>query len=380
MSKRSPLYVPPYPARPHASGQARIRLGGRELYLGAWGSPESHHRYRQAVAAHLAGEPPETEHADSGQGLTIREAVTLYIHHARGYYVKGGKPTSQLARIKLSLEAINSLYGDTPAGEFSPLRLKAVRQKMIDDGLCRRHINHRVGCIVRAWKWLVGEEIVPAANWTALRAVDGLRAGRCAAPEGKPVLPVPEADVNAVLPWLSPVVAAMVQLQLFTAARPGEICQLRPCDVDRDTLPGLWVYRPASWKTEHHDNGRERIILIGSRGQSILAPWLLRSPETYCFSPREAMGKRLTASRRSRPIGERYTTGAYAHAITAGCKRAGVNHWHPHRLRHGAATKITAEHGIEIARVLLGHSSIDVTRLYAERDLEAAAKAARQAG
>jgi integrase len=45
---------------------------------------------------------------------------------------------------------------------------------------------------------------------------------------------------------------------------------------------------------------------------------------------------------------------------------------HPHQLRHTCATLIRKECGIEIARIILGHSSLDVTQIYAEADMRAA--------
>ena len=43
-------------------------------------------------------------------------------------------------------------------------------------------------------------------------------------------------------------------------------------------------------------------------------------------------------------------------------------YWHPHRLRHNAATALRKEFGLEIARIVLGHRTPDVTHLYAEID------------
>ena len=50
-------------------------------------------------------------------------------------------------------------------------------------------------------------------------------------------------------------------------------------------------------------------------------------------------------------------------------------YWHPHQLRHNAATKIRATYGIEVARIILGHARMSATEIYAERDLVAAAQA-----
>jgi integrase len=45
-----------------------------------------------------------------------------------------------------------------------------------------------------------------------------------------------------------------------------------------------------------------------------------------------------------------------------------VPHWHPHQLRHNAATTLRREHGIEVARIILGHRSAAITEVYAEVD------------
>ena len=115
--------------------------------------------------------------------------------------------------------------------------------------------------------------------------MEGLRRGRSDAKETEPVKPVLESYVEAVLPYVPPQVAAMVQLQMCSGARPGEVIIMRPCDITL-TKSGVWVYRPESHKTEHH--GRERRIYLGPRAREILRRWLDRDPEAYCFSPAEA--------------------------------------------------------------------------------------------
>ena len=58
---------------------------------------------------------------------------------------------------------------------------------------------------------------------------------------------------------------------------------------------------------------------------------------------------------------------AKAHGIDADQVEL-VPHWHPHQLRHNAATNLRREHGIEIARIILGHRSPAITEVYAEVD------------
>jgi integrase len=54
--------------------------------------------------------------------------------------------------------------------------------------------------------------------------------------------------------------------------------------------------------------------------------------------------------------------------------------WHPHQLRHNAATWLRREFGLETARVVLGHASADVTEGYAEADFGKAAEAMGRVG
>jgi integrase len=45
-----------------------------------------------------------------------------------------------------------------------------------------------------------------------------------------------------------------------------------------------------------------------------------------------------------------------------------ANRWHPHQLRHTAATLLRLEYGIEVTRIILGHSTAFTTEIYAETD------------
>lgn len=63
-----------------------------------------------------------------------------------------------------------------------------------------------------------------------LQAVAPLKRGRTRAKESKPVKPVDEQHVCSVLAHTTPVVAAMIELQLLTGMRPGELVTMRPCD------------------------------------------------------------------------------------------------------------------------------------------------------
>jgi integrase len=140
------------------------------------------------------------------------------------------------------------------------------------------------------------------------------------------------------------------------------------------------------------------VILIGPQAQAVLAPYLDRDPQAYCFSPAESEKIRIAARRqlrrtkvqpsqlnRSKPRARRkpgdvYSRVSYMRAIRRGCDRAGVPRWCPNQLRHLAATKLRAKYGLEAAQVILGHKKADVTQIYTARDLAKATEIMAQAG
>jgi integrase len=197
---------------------------------------------------------------------TVTELVVAYTEFAEGYYRKCGKPTNEVRMLKSALKIVRQLYGRAQAVEFGPLALQAVREAMIGEDWCRQHINKQVDRVKRCFKWATRQQMIPGSVYKALRCVDGLKRDRTLAREGRKVLPIDDADVQATIEQLPAVVADMVQLQRFTGARPGEICDVRPGDVNR--AGDVWEYIPGSHKTEHH--GRQRVIFIGAKGQRIL--------------------------------------------------------------------------------------------------------------
>jgi TusA-related sulfurtransferase len=142
---------------------------------------------------------------------------------AKKYYFKGGEPTKELTCMREAIKPLRRLYGHSEAREFGPKSLKAVRQHMIGAGLSRGVINRRVGRIKRVFKWAVAEEIVPPSVYHGLLAITGLQYGRTEARETEPVKPVRREYVDAVLPYVSPPVVALIELQWLTGMRPCEV-------------------------------------------------------------------------------------------------------------------------------------------------------------
>ena len=312
------------------------------------------------------------------------------------------------------MKYLHGRYSRTPAVEFGPLALKAVRQQMVDDRLSRSYVNEHVARTKRMFKWAVGEQLLSPESLHALAAVPGLRAGRTDARENDPVLPVDDFTVDATLPRLPDVPADMVRIHRLTGTRPVEVCIMRPCDIDRSVDP--WRYTPAHHKTAH--TGRERVIFIGPQAQAILLRYLARDPKAYCFRPCDSEAKRRADAHAARSIpiscgncpgsnrrrsptrtpGEVYDVDAYRRAIHRACDEAfpapadvaddpvKLAEWQsehrcsPNQLRHAAATEIRKRFGLEAAQTTLGHARADVTQVYAERDYALAARVAREVG
>jgi len=333
--------------------------------------------------------------------------AALYLDHCRTYYrTPDGKRTSTYDN---ALQAVRALrpFDDTLAAAFGPKKLGMIRDSEAARGRPRVGCNAIVKHVRRLFQWAESQELVPRGTHNSLKTVEPLRHGRTTAPELPPIEPVDDAVVDETLPFLPPIVADMVRLQRLTGARPGEVCSLRPNDIDKSQP--VWKWQPTTHKTAWR--GKDRVIMIGPRGQAILKRYLLRDGDAFCFSPVESEQRRnaerrlhrrspMTPSQRGRkpkPNGhrrpqDRYDTASYRRAITRAVENlnaarkqkdpaaAAIEDWAPNRLRHTAGTEVRKRFGLEAAQVVLGHASADITQVYAERNQELAAKVIRQIG
>lgn len=372
------------------SGQAVVRVNGRDVYLGKYDTPESHTEYRRVVAEWLASGGSDPLPVVTPLGITVAEAIDRYWRHAQDYYRNDDGPlVGQLYRVKLGLAAVRDLYGKQPAATFGPRGLKAVRQALLDrpgKPLSRNYVNSAVGCIQTAWTWLASEEIVPAEQAMALRTVLSLRTGK-GGRETEQIVGVAPELVQATLPHTSHVVRAMVQVQQFTGMRPGEVIRMRRCDLscraeERIEVPGtkprqvvsaievagrlIWLYVPESHKTI--GKGKRRLIPLGPQTQAVLAPFLEgRDREAFLFSPTEAMRGRI------RKANGRYSTQSYGKALIYATRKGKLPHWAPNQLRHAAATVSDEQADRDTTAALLGHSTPDMAAVYADKAFRRAA-------
>jgi integrase len=360
-----------------------------------------------------------------------------YWQEIQSYYSPSERCTQ-----KQALRVVNQHYGSLPTAQFTPQNLELVRDAMIAGDVSltpprrpwsRKQVNDQIHRICAMFKWAVSKGKLPVAVYQALKTLSALRRGRTTARESEPIRPVPLEIINDIQRFVSSQVWALIQLQLLTGARGGELFRLRLKDINCADPRGIWTYSPSQHKTAHLDH--DRIIYFGPRAQAVLKPFMLRPDDAYLFSPAEAEKQRreeMRAARKTplqygnspgtnvkkspkREPGDHYTKDSYCKAIHRACirafpvptelscrrvvgrhggkskrwettaewrKRLGEekwqqlrqwmreHRWHPHQLRHTAATLIRREFGLEAAQVALGHSSALITdAVYAERDM-----------
>jgi integrase len=357
----------------------------RDYSLGEFNSPESRQLYARLTAEWLA----------AGRRLPMDDPARASVAEVLVQYRRaciGRMGTGEAAAAKQALRVAAEVCGMTPAARFGPKLLRTVRQRMIAKGWSRPFINRQVLRLRAAFRWACSEELIPPALHHGLAALTPLRQGE--APEPLPITPVEIEAVELTRPWLPRVVRAMVDLQLLTGARGGEIRMLRRRDIVAEG--DVWRATLTAHKTAHH--GKRRTLLFGPRAQEILRPYLLRAPEAFLFSPAECVKEHRGQDRRRsrRAPGKFYTKDSYCRAITRACDAADrwahggaavadedrlVPRWHPHQLRHTAATEIRRQFGLEAAALVLGHASARVTdAVYAERDTQKAVAVAKAVG
>jgi len=405
--------VPAY-CKHKATGKGVVNIGGRYIYLpGRYNSAESRREYDRIISEYLVGGRVS---ASIGDSATIAEVVNGYRLHCKDHYLNAdGSIAEEAENVRYALKPLVKFYGDTPADQFTPIRLEALRKKMIGLGWSRSYINASVGRLRRCFKWAASRQLIPITAWQAMQTIDGLRYGRSGARETEPVKPVSQHDIGATLPFLNRHVRAMVQVQLLSGSRGGEICQMKIGQIDMSRP--VWEYRPAKHKTSIH--GHQRIIYFGPKAQEILRPFLKADPSAFVFSAKLADEERraeLSAKRETplscgnrpgsnvkrhpkRKPGDCYDSGGYAQAVRRAVKAANeatakalgvtvdklpeshrISSWHPHQLRHSAATKLREVAGVDVARTALGHSSLDATEIYAEPARAAAIEAMKKIG
>jgi len=377
-------HFPPFPRAAHSgSGQARIKVNGRHVYLGVFGSAASHAEYRRLKALWEAGRPttPPRRRVPSSLRL-VRDLIHGFLQWAKGEFTqRDGTVRQELANLVNGLRPLLVVYGETELADFTAQSLEdllAVVAAGTWPGAKKpwsRHVaNAALSRWRKVWKWGESKGHVPPGTYGNLRTVAGLAEGKAA--EHNEVPPVAEADLEKTLPHLAPWARAAVELLRLTGARPTEILSLVPAAIGKggvvELAPGYLVKLPVTvWATQPRKHkgkrkGKRRVILYGPRAQAVLAPLLEGRADDAWLFPSPAGGRRDFRSLRR--------------AVLAGCQRAGVSPWYPYQVRHLASTALSLDFGPVVASVVLGHEHAATSVIYSLPNLQAAAEAMARIG
>lgn len=376
---------------------AMVRIDGNDVMLGDWNSPTSKEKYQRVVAEWLSNDALPNR---NDKQITVTEICIDYTKECNNrYLLPSGKHSTEFDTAKRVMRDLRRLFGSTDAVEFKAIRFKAIRDEFVRQGLSRYVCNKYSRHVIRAFKLASENEKLPPENYLSMRSVESLKKGKTNAHETTPILPVDVEIIDTTLQHLNSIVGDMVRVQLLTGMRPGEVCQLKPADIDRSEK--IWVFKPKQHKNEHR--GHSRAVCLGEQAQVILRPYVLRDDDSFCFDPSESVEQHRRKRNLERVTppnhgnfkdktnpklepgwkpGNCYTTNSYRRAIHRACDSAKIPRWSPNRIRKTAATNIRKITGsLEGAQAVLGHKSRSTTeRFYAEIDVTLAAEVMAKIG
>src|SRR5687767_7951668 len=162
---------------PGRADRAFVELNGKRIMLGLYDSPESREKYHRLVAEWEANGRP-VRPAEEHSAITVEDLLAAFWAYAERYYGTSG----ELGKYRDALRPVRKLYGTTAANDFGPTALKALRTWTITHGTkkkwCRNYANRQIKRVVRVFRWGVENELIDAAVYQRLAAVDGLRKNR----------------------------------------------------------------------------------------------------------------------------------------------------------------------------------------------------------
>jgi hypothetical protein len=181
--------------------------------------------------------------------LTVEELVERFKEHAAVCYRHpDGTPTGEQSMLRHALGPLLDVHVAVLVSDFRPRGHREVQEAMIARGWCRRHINACVGRIKSMFTWGVEMELIAPEVAGSLRVVRPLKEGRSQAREKPEIKAVPDSTIDAILPHMPPVAAAVMQIMRYSACRPREVKFITVETLDRSD-PGCWECPLARHKT-----------------------------------------------------------------------------------------------------------------------------------
>ena len=252
------------------------------------------------------------------------------------YHMSIDKARNTCNRMKLAIRYLEEMKKPRFLQDITPELLQTYKEHLIKKNISARHINSLVICIKTAMhrgeKW----QYVPKRDWTTVTKIKTAR--------GRVVFHTPEEIDKLLAACPSEAWKIVVLLGADAGLRRGEMANLKWEDVDFDNNQ-LYI---APNKTENH-----RFVPMTQDLRNALEKAHKRAKHEYVVTVCQPMkGNRCNPD---------YLTTFYQEVA----KAAGVDSF-LHKLRHTFAS-LLVQNGVELYTVskLLGHSSIQMTEIYA---------------
>lgn len=369
------------------SGNARCFINGKEHWLGRYGTPECERRYRALVADWARGSTDNPTPPVALNRLTVADALAQYLIEIRGDDT--GEKLRKNARWWLARSMANDV------APLSAVRLMDIGPKVFANWVAQvagkeierkgekttrtiTQVRKIVAEFLRLIEWCVAEELIGPEKLVGLRAVKRLPTSAARPPEYRS--PVDEEHYRRICEHLPPVFAAIVTILRHSAARPSEVLQMTPSEIDMATEPGVWLLIPKRHKTMRY--GRPKCIVLGPRCQDALRPWLAgKNENARIFTPECVDRLRVPGTIKTRRYRKGQLVAQDIHrAVANACRAAEVERWVPYQLRHTSLTEFRQVGGIDAAQQQGGHTSVSMTERYAAADRSKAVAAAKLVG
>ena len=332
---------------------AVVRIDGKDIYLGKYNSPESHEKYQLAIAE-LVSRLAITK----TKGLTLPALAAVYHQFSQIRF-----SDAKLRSYHRTIQRFASLFPELDSQDVACSHVEAFQMSLVQRNLTAKTINDYLARLKNIFCWASRNKYMPAQNLLFFDMLDRVDNTWPGVRQTDKVKPVSLEQINEILTDVPKTVAALIKFQFRTACRPSEARMLRLCDIEKSD--DVWLYCPPKHKTSHQ--GKQRRIPLGPLAQQVIESQQVVDPSAYVFHSGDP----------SQP----YKKDSYSRAIRRACERAGIDpHWTPNQIRHTAATSIRAEYGIEVTQVVLGHSHVRTTEIYAEKNMDLAIKAAMKIG
>jgi len=369
-----------------------VYVNGKKIMLGRSGTPEAAEALRQ-LQIQVLTDP--TLGFLNPQQVTVDTLCLAYLKHSKEY------DPGHYFSVKTAAEILLQHYADLPVDTLDTRHFLFLQEQFVKHGVSRQYCNALMGYIRAMLKWGILRKLVPHQVYVEAKFIPPLKKGKTKARENPERQDVPDDVVRRTLPFMSPTVRAMVQVQRMTGMRPCELCKMTVGDIDRTRGNGLWYYTLKAHDPEQHAHKTEqhigkKVIPLGLPEQELIAPYLVgKNPTDAVFSPRTAMQEWYAERRANRKTkvspsqetrhnarvakpskrmpGEFYDQSSYRGAVHNAIKKGNkvlsedqqIPHWTPYQTRHAASTAAETTLGLDKAQALLGHTSANTTKRYA---------------